>query len=252
MKRPYAELLRRELGANASLLYQLVPGLQSLIGVAQTHSGDSDELPANAILARFADTLVKLIICCATRERPLVLCIDDMQWADHSSLGLIAQVITSIQNSPSRDLCLLFVGAYRTADPGTPLVAETIQKMREAGLATEEMELHSLTRVDLLSLLHAAFPASHPHSLEQLCEVVLRKTLGNAFFVQHFLEGIYQDGMARFDFDAGVWLFDMVLTKHTLIACVYCPSLRDPTSPQSLHRYLDAYRLPRSILLIAL
>ena len=136
--------------------------------------------------------------------RPLVVFLDDLQWADSATLNLLKLLITRL------DMQYLFlIGAYRDneVEPGHPLL-----------LALAELQATDLmiNRIALgpLDLSHiAALTADTLHStattVESLARLVLDKTGGNPFFVNEFLKSLYQENLLSFAIDAGTWIWDL-------------------------------------------
>ena len=209
----YVDRLRSALGDKATLLYPLLPGLHTLI-TTEYHfpelSMDVEDLPSKTMQARFTEALLKFLVCCAMRPFPLVLCIDDLQWADSASISLFVQLLRALLNSDTKDLRILFIGAYRTDDEATGLVRKAIDQLRCTGLTVAELELTALCPLNTEAMLADLFPSTGAPVLKKLTSTVLQKTRGNAFFTLRFLQGLYRDGVVRFDFDAGGWIFDMV------------------------------------------
>src|SRR5262249_22699513 len=112
--------------------------------------------------------------------QPLVLIADDLQWADASSLDLLARVA---RQAPQAALLLLL--GYRDDPPivepwrGLPHCA----RLRIGELSPE----HSTT------LVRALLRAEPPPALATLAE----RTQGNPFFVQEVVRGLVESGALR-------------------------------------------------------
>lgn len=222
VRRKYVESLHTSLGNSAALLLPLLPSLRPLLadidpptnGISPVTTiaavNMSEEQSSSAVQARLSEALLNLVVSCASSSGlPLVLCIDDLQWADPTSLALLSQLLMALATDGKKHLRLLLVGAYRTGEASTATVQEAIGHLRREGLTLAELELGVLSAFNVHSLLEELFP-TRSEMLDALTNAVMRKTLGNAFFVLHFLQGLYQDSLIRFDFDAGSWVFDLV------------------------------------------
>lgn len=138
---------------------------------------------------------------------PLVIRLDDLQWADAASLELIQLIITDSEN-PS----FLMIGIYRsnevedTIDTGleshlvTRMLQDLNEKQGENGFEMTEMEIGNLEKgavqavvLDLLSIDTATSDAI------ELAEICHKRTLGNAFFLLSFISMLEEEMLLHFD-----------------------------------------------------
>jgi predicted ATPase/class 3 adenylate cyclase len=195
LTRPTAELRRwRErlteaVGPNGQLLIRLVPELERVIGPQP----EPPVLDAEHSKARFRHLLLNLIDAMAAPDSPLVIFLDDLQWADQASLDLIEQMLSN-----SRFGYLMLVGAQRNAkiDASRPLSA-LLEKLAVLRPPTE-IALFPLEAEDVQQIVAAALQTSVEQSLP-LSRVVWRKTRGNPFFVSQFLRTLQSERLLWFD-----------------------------------------------------
>ena len=112
----------------------------------------------------------------AARRRPVMLVLDDLHWADSSTVLLLAHLVrTQISGA------LTIVGAYRPAELGSdqPLLGTLADLERERDLPT--IELGGLDRAATASIIEGLIEVEPDQSL---VEHVRQQTLGNAFFVE--------------------------------------------------------------------
>ncbi|HEX6846520.1 MAG TPA: hypothetical protein VF144_06060, partial [Chitinophagaceae bacterium] len=129
-----------------------------------------------------------------------VIFVDDLQWADASSLSLIKII------AENRDIeYVMFIGAYRKneVDEDHPLIKK-INELREENVVFDEMELGDLSFEDVESLVGGALNSSLKHS-SFLSDIIYNKTKGNAFYTWQFLKSIYDERFLWFDFDKEHW-----------------------------------------------
>src|SRR5690606_9131802 len=108
--------LRRALGPNLDLAATVVPELATLLELRpRPPSGDGLRRPA-----RLQRAAVDLLRAACSRRRPVVLVVDDLQWADATALGLLDQLLLG---EPVEGL--VTVAAYRADElhPDSPLAA---------------------------------------------------------------------------------------------------------------------------------
>ncbi|WP_163998205.1 AAA family ATPase [Pyxidicoccus caerfyrddinensis] len=192
--------VQQALGTRGRVLTALLPGLEALTG---------EQPPVVALGPKEAESRFHLVFqsflhALATRERPLVLWLDDLQWADAASLALLERVVLD------PDLHhLLLLGAYRPeeADPAHPL-ARTLESLQAAGVHFQSLELGPLDLSALESLCGDTLRCG-PERASPLARCVLEKTAGNPFFVHSFLRHLHRTGLLAFDVERGTWEWDL-------------------------------------------
>ena len=196
-------------GENGQLLIDVIPDLQQIIG-AQPQPPQLDGLAARH---RFDITFQKFIKVFTTSAHPLVIFLDDLQWADSASL----QLMKLLANGEGR---LLLLGAYRdnevSASHGLMLTLEaiaahtaTIQTLTITALALEDITCW------VSEALHS--PKTKAQSLSQLLH---HQAAGNPFFTTQLLKAFHQDGHITFNSELGYWTYDLDDLTHGAIANV--------------------------------
>ncbi len=107
-------------------LGQVFPVMRRLSTVALAPRADNDKLDPLDLRARVFSTLRELFARLA-RKRPLVLMIDDLQWADADSLALLAEVLR-----PPAAPSLLLIATLRAAlesESGTRSVRQVVDRL---------------------------------------------------------------------------------------------------------------------------
>ncbi len=118
-------------GPNAGLLTATVPELAALLDVAPD---PGDPLTVQVRLQR---TGVAVLRAVASRKRPVVMFVDDLQWAGRPQLGFVDLVLSE---EPVEGL--LLVGAYREGDvdPAHPLAAPLSRWRDQAGVRHSRLD----------------------------------------------------------------------------------------------------------------
>ena len=195
----WREAIREALGSNGQLMVDLVPELKLIIGEQQP----VPELPPRDAQSRFQLVFHRLIGA-FTREHPLTLFLDDLQWLDAATLDLMEDLIThpDVKN-------LLLIGAYRDNEvaPGHPLMRK-LQEVREAGASVHDIVLAPLAPDDLEALLADSLNCER-ECVVPLAHLVEQKTTGNPFFAIQFIYALFEEGLLRFDHSRGQWCWDL-------------------------------------------
>ncbi|MEG4528683.1 AAA family ATPase, partial [Microcoleus sp. C2D2] len=192
------------LGENAQVIVEVIPELERIIG----QQPPAPELVATAAQNRFNRLFENFISIFATKEHPLVIFLDDLQWADSASLKLI-QLLTS---DSSRQY-LFLIGAYRDNEvfPAHPLMV-TLADIQTTGATVNTITLDPLERFHLNCLIADTLACSTALALP-LTELVYQKTEGNPFFSTQFLKSLHEDGIIEFNFEARYWQCDIARVR---------------------------------------
>jgi predicted ATPase/signal transduction histidine kinase/tRNA A-37 threonylcarbamoyl transferase component Bud32 len=181
------------------VLVDLVPQLEQVVGKQPA----VPELPPTETRNRFNRLFQRLLGVFATSEHPLVLFLDDLQWADLASLRLLQYLITHPDTPP-----LLLIGAYRDNEVSAshPL-ALALAEVRAAGGQLEELHLGPLSITQTRQLVAEALPGAEPPLVEPLAELLQEKTGGNPFFLLQLFQTLHHEGLVARS-PQGDWRWD--------------------------------------------
>ncbi|QMS90511.1 AAA family ATPase [Nostoc edaphicum CCNP1411] len=185
-------------GENGQVIIEVIPELSRIIG----EQPPAIQLSGTAAQNRFNLLIQKFTQVFTSAEHPLVIFLDDLQWADSASLKLMQLLIADTGY-------LLLIGAYRDneVNPAHPLMLalSEIQKT-QAMINTITLAPLSQGQVNKLVADTLKCPQSLAWTLSQLID---QKTQGNPFFASQFLKALHQDGLIKFDFELGCWQCDI-------------------------------------------
>ncbi|HSR38022.1 MAG TPA: serine/threonine-protein kinase PknK, partial [Phnomibacter sp.] len=192
--------IQEALGAEAKVLTDVLPQLEHIIG-PQPEVAEVGGMEAQN---RFNYLFRKLVNVLATPDHPLVLFIDDLQWADSSSLSLLQVLMTDRDSQHMLCIC-----AYRDNEvsPSHPFMI-TVGDIQKEGANVNNISIGNLTMEDVHQLI-AESVAQEKKETMALTNLVYQKTSGNAFFVNQFLKSLYQERLLWFDFDNLCWQWDV-------------------------------------------
>ncbi|MEM9090038.1 MAG: AAA family ATPase [Cyanobacteria bacterium P01_F01_bin.53] len=187
-------------GDNGQVLIEVIPELQTVIGV-QPQAAD---LPDNEAQNRFNSLLVRFVQVFTTIEHPLVLFLDDLQWADSASLSLL-NLLMGDAESDSNTGYLLVLGAYRDNEvaPGHPLT-QTLETLKKSRTPVNTLALTPLAPADIASIVSDTLLCTDEVA-SHLSLLIHQKTQGNPFFTTQFLGGLHAEGCITFDPEVGNW-----------------------------------------------
>jgi Nif-specific regulatory protein len=190
--------LSEALGANGGVLAEVIPEIELIVGKQPPLPG----VGLAEALNRFQLVFQNFVAAIAQPEHPLVVFLDDLQWADAATLSLLGPLLTSA-NVQS----LFLMGAYRDneVEASHPL-ARTLAALESVGVELRRVAPGLLQLPDLTAfvgdMLHCETADAAP-----LARLIWEKTAGNPFFVIQFLKTLKQDGFLKFDYEQGRWTY---------------------------------------------
>ncbi|MEM7031334.1 MAG: response regulator [Chloroflexota bacterium] len=196
----WREKLLDQLGMNGQILIDLIPEIEHVIGAQPT----APQLEAEQNRNRFNMILGNFIQVFAKTEHPLVIFLDDLQWADSASIQLLKRLVTSNQIES-----LYLIGAYRNNEvtAGHPL-AVVIEEIKSERGNVHQVEVQALTLEDTIHLLMDALHMSS-RAVVSLAQLIMQRTDGNPFFLRTFLTNLVADNLVKFDHANHTWAWDI-------------------------------------------
>ncbi|KAL7544957.1 LOW QUALITY PROTEIN: hypothetical protein ACHAWF_008327, partial [Thalassiosira exigua] len=193
------------------VLCELIPALRKLLpGSRETPSLQDVSFSlrdANASKFRLHFLLGLLVRVLSSPEKPLVLVMHDLQFADTASLEVIDSLVEGAQcekASSSSTLAsggaqFLFVGCYRSNEvsDSDPL-AVSIQQMRESStISLKEINLDGLSSEDVNAIVGDSL--FYPRRLTRsLVALIHQKSAGNPLFVKEFLNNLAAENLLTY------------------------------------------------------
>eukprot|EP00026_Physarum_polycephalum_P000093 Phypoly_transcript_00093.p1 GENE.Phypoly_transcript_00093~~Phypoly_transcript_00093.p1 ORF type:complete len:2228 (+),score=422.82 Phypoly_transcript_00093:105-6788(+) len=215
----WRELLQSAVGKNGQVIVDVIPDFELVVGpqppVTKLSAVDSQN--------RFKQLFIKFMATIASRDHPLVIFLDDLQWADPSTLSILSTLLLPSSSSASTSSTsilsasvshLLILGAYRENEVSHDhAFVRMVDDLRARGGCVQDLMLQPLTLEDVNALVgdtcavnragsetmkelcssNAKIAEVHAHELA-LAKAIYKKTEGNPFFINQLLTMLYQDG----------------------------------------------------------
>ena len=220
----WREKIRSAVGKNGKVIVDILPELQLIIG----SQPNILRLPAKETENRFNTVFVEFVRTFLSEKHPLVLCLDDLQWADSASLNLLKLILNSLDLHH-----LLIVLAYQNTTEYPFSLTATEQKTKTNYLSSAEnivfsdvidftdllvhiidelkdkvlvnqIALQELSLNDINQLLADTLHCSETKTLS-LARLILKRTGGNPFSVKQLLQTLYEKELFSFDFQSFTW-----------------------------------------------
>ncbi len=189
-------------GENGQVIIEVIPELEKIISkqpVAAELSGSAAQNRFNLLFQKFTQVFTNA-------EHPLVIFLDDLQWADSASLKLMELLMIDTEY-------LFLIGAYRNneVNPAHSLML-TLNEIHRNQATISTITLTPLQQDDLNHLvtdtLNCNISFTHP-----LTELIYQKTNGNPFFSTQFMRSLYEDELIKFVFKANHWECNITKVK---------------------------------------
>ncbi|AFY81980.1 trifunctional serine/threonine-protein kinase/ATP-binding protein/sensor histidine kinase [Oscillatoria acuminata] len=174
-------------GDNGQVIIEVIPELSKIIG----EQPPAVELSGTAAQNRFNLLFQKFTQLFTSAEHPLVIFLDDLQWADSASLKLMQLLMVDTAH-------LFIIGAYRDneVNPAHPLML-TLSEIQKTSETINTITLAPLNSVTVNQLVADTLKCSESSALV-LSQLVFQKTQGNPFFATQFLKALYQEQLIQF------------------------------------------------------
>lgn len=194
------------LGHHGAALAELLPELTLITGALP----DADDIGHMEARLRFHESFKRFIGVFARETSPLVIFLDDLQWADLPSLAMIEVLLGADRLSH-----LLIIGAYRDDEVHAdhPL-RQTIVSLEEDERDVDTIALQPLSQSSTNTLVRDALSVSEEDAAA-LGKVIYDKTGGNPFFVRETLGALVRDGHLQFDLHRRCWHWDIEAVRAT-------------------------------------
>ncbi len=191
--------LLKALGNNGQVMIQVIPELESIIGPQPP----VPELGSEEAKNRFNFVFKRFLTVLSQPSHPLVIFLDDMQWADQASLELMKLLLLG------SDAGLFVIAAYRDNEvSATHPLSSTIKYLEDRGEIIHRIFLKPLDLPTVNQLISDSLnlPKAKTRPLAELC---YKKTRGNPFFLQNFLKSLYTEKLLCFNSSILEWQWDL-------------------------------------------
>jgi hypothetical protein len=199
---PLRERIVAAVGPNAGLLTAVLPEFAALLG-APPDAGDP--VTAQVRVQRAGAAALRAV---ASRKRPVVLFLDDLQWAGGTPLGFVDLVLSE---EPVDGL--LLVGAYREGDVDAahPLTAPLSRWLGQA--TVRHLRLGNLPEPSLAAMVAEMLRADRS-AVAGLAGAIEPHTRGNPYETVELLNALRRDGLLTAT--AAGWRWDAAAVRAHL------------------------------------
>jgi len=184
-------------GSSGQVIIEVIPEAEWILGPqppAPALGAVEGQTRLNAVFQGFIGALT-------ADGTPIVLFLDDLQWADQAFLSLIGALLPTSHN-------LLVLGAYRDeeVEAGHPLRL-TLEQIESAGIPVHQIPVGPLTVEHAGELIADSLACSEDAAID-LAVLLSTKTAGNPYFLRQLLFSLEEEKLLSFDASEGGWTWD--------------------------------------------
>jgi len=185
------EQLYRVIGFYPGEISRLIPELRQRLGAIPQSLPIDPEHERDRLFEAVSQFITNV-----SREGPLLVVLDDLQWTDQASLLLLHYVARGVYKEH-----LLLVGAYRDNEvdekhPLFPVLTELNRERLLQPVPLKRMSLNDVTEMIKQILEQDDVPT-------EFCQLVYEKTRGNPFFVEEVIKSLKEEELITRE--ANIW-----------------------------------------------
>ena len=196
----WKEKIEKILADHGPLLLEIFPHLELIVG-NQPHT--SGKIPPGAD-GQFHDVFMRLLFTLADKEDPLVLCIDNLQWADNGTVELLKKIWAHIGSQ-----FFLILGMYRDGEMRPDKVLRQLLDVPESTLPhITTLCLQNMSAFELQHFVCDTLGATSEH-VAPLSDLVYEKTAGNPLLTIQLLHQLFEENILVYKTDEQQWQWDI-------------------------------------------
>ena len=199
--------LLEALGVNGKIIIDVIPELETLIG----EQPQVAELGPSESQNRFNLVFRNFIKAFCTKEHPIAIFLDDLQWADTPSILLIQTILSDPE---MKYLFLMLSFRDNEVLPTDPL-SVMLEDLKKSGFVAKEIVLEPISVADISHLVSETLSCNEV-KVKELATVLFEKTKGNPFFVNEVFKSFYEKDFI--EYKDGTWNWDISKVREIKIS----------------------------------
>ncbi|MCM1988870.1 AAA family ATPase [Oceanirhabdus seepicola] len=199
---PYEQLeniknvLEKVLGSDVEIITSISPYARKLLGYHKIINIDNYE----KLKYRVRKALFQFLSTVSEALFPLIMFIDDLQWADTPSLEVIERICKD-----NELLNLLFIVAYRDNEEKSIKKVENLTKISQIKNDYIPIQLHELTDFDIKGYIQLIFGVN-TENIDYLARIIYGLTLGNPFYIKEILHIFMKEDILVYSAQRKLWV----------------------------------------------
>eukprot|EP00804_Cyclotella_cryptica_P021275 CCRYP_001545-RB/>CCRYP_001545-RB protein AED:0.16 eAED:0.26 QI:0/0/0/1/0/0.33/3/0/1055 len=187
------------------ILARVLPNVVDLVPSHVTLPSSSSQSDTGINFNSVCFTIQQLMRVISSPSQPVLLFLDDLQWADYMSLRLIQSVLSDVKGCN----CVLFVGGFRDNEVEQDhVLVEFFTALSTFNIKTSMISLHGINTEDVNAMISDTL-GIFPRMCKSLSDVVSRKTNGNPYFALEFLRTLIDRDLITYSLRDKHWQWDI-------------------------------------------
>eukprot|EP00980_Cylindrotheca_fusiformis_P026083 scaffold15311_cov136-Cylindrotheca_fusiformis.AAC.5 len=201
--------LSAALGPSANLLLaSFIPELQDILPSFSVSSG-GEQYDFEVVQKRVKYAFRVLMRALNAEFSPIVLVLDDLQWADESSLEVMDFLISDVQNPNA----LMIVGCYRSNEVDDQCllfkkVQSLLRKQDRFNFHITDISVGTCDIDGVNKMIMALMSIDDEDRTRGLAEICFKRTDGNPFFLIEFMQMLQDVGLISYNLGLLKWIWD--------------------------------------------
>lgn len=193
------KLLKAKLGVDSNLIIAICPEAEKLLGYYRK----VDEEDYHKLEYRFHNAICIFLDILSQELYPLIIHIDDLQWADEGSIRMI-NFLCSKRSSLNFYLVLSLRDEIKDNQREMGLL-KSLAGFEKSNLMIKLRRLNLNGTKEFLNYLLC----NQVYEIEQVSQLFFKATLGTPFYISQLMETVFKDEKIQFDKKMSKWVFDI-------------------------------------------
>jgi len=206
---------------------------------------------------RLIYSLSKILEAVLNSNRFIMICCDDLQWADKTELSLISEVLVNVGSLKHVSNRCLFVGSFRhdEIDENHPFsVQYSYLQMMTSNVNTTDIKLSSFSKKDIAIMISEEFHLPC-RVVSGLADIVHKKTSGLPFFVVELLNSLLRDSIITYSSPKQCYSWDVdtvsfIQTEESVAELIASNVKSLPLPSQEILRIISCFGIQTDVSLL--
>ncbi|MHC5717442.1 MAG: AAA family ATPase, partial [Nostoc sp.] len=198
----WKDKLLNALAPNAQVIINVIPEVELILG----EQSEVPQLGFSESQNRFNLVFQQFLNIFCQPEHPLVIFLDDLQWADVASIHLIQLLTTK-----DRSQYFFVIGAYRDNEVSpNHLLIQIIEKIKLKGTIINNINVKSLDYIYVNQLIEESLGRNvDTEKMKALAQLIFNKTQGNPLFLIQLITSIYAENLLVYQANIDRWQWNI-------------------------------------------